>query len=188
MQGEVERVQEIDVKRLVQQDSAAFRLLIRSYQNYIYQLAYGVLQHDKDAEDAVQEILIKIYYALPGYRQEGLKTWIRQISVRHAIDLKRKRSRRTDRDDDLDKVSPYLDDGQESLEDMLIRKSISKQLTIRLRELPETYQNVIFSFYIEEKSYEEIAHEQKLELSAVKMRLYRGRQWMKKNWREDEFK
>ncbi|MEW9502641.1 sigma-70 family RNA polymerase sigma factor [Jeotgalibacillus marinus] len=181
-------MQEIDIKKLVQQDSAEFRLFIRSYQRYIYQLAYGVLRHEKDAEDAVQEIFMKIYNALPNYRKEGLKTWIRQISVRHAIDLKRKRSRRSDRDDDLEKMSPYLDDGQESLESKLIQQNMSEQLLHRLRELPENYRVVIFAFYIEEKSYEEIANEHKLELSAVKMRLYRGRQWMKKHWREEEFR
>ncbi|KIL49164.1 sigma-70 family RNA polymerase sigma factor [Jeotgalibacillus campisalis] len=181
-------MQEIDVKKLVQQDSSVFRLFIRSYQRYIYQLAYGVLRHEKDAEDAVQEILLKIYHALPGYRQEGLKTWVRQISVRHAIDMKRKRTRRTDRDDDLDKASPYLHDGKESLDAKLMEQTRNDYLRKRLKELPENYRVVIHAFYIEEKSYEEIAQEHKLELSAVKMRLYRGRQWMKKNWREDEFR
>lgn len=181
-------MQEIDIKKLVQQDASVFRLFIRSYQRYIYQLAYGVLRHEKDAEDAVQEILMKIYHALPNYRQEGLKTWIRQISVRHAIDMKRKRSRRSDRDDDLDKAAPYLDDGRDSLDSTLIKQSRNEYLFKRLEELPDNYRVVIHAFYIEEKSYEEIAQEHELELSAVKMRLYRGRQWMKKHWREEEFR
>ncbi|WP_167578603.1 sigma-70 family RNA polymerase sigma factor [Jeotgalibacillus proteolyticus] len=181
-------MQEIDVKKLVQQDAEEFQLFIRSYQRYIYQLTYGVLRHEKDAEDAVQEVFIKIYHALPNYRQEGLKTWVRQISVRHAIDMKRKRSRRSDRDDDLEKASPYLADGESPIDSKLIERSRNEHLARKLQELPENYRVVIHAFYIEEKSYEEISKEHDLELSAVKMRLYRGRQWMKKNWREDEFR
>ncbi|KIL52016.1 RNA polymerase sigma factor [Jeotgalibacillus soli] len=181
-------MQEIDVKSLVRQDAAAFRLFIRSYQRYIYQLAYGVLRHEKDSEDAVQEILIKIYQALPNYRQEGLKTWVRQIAVRHAIDMKRKRSRKAGRDEDLEVMAPYLDDGADSLESQFIRRKMNEQIHQRLHELPENYRVVVYAFYIEDKSYEEIAKEYDLELSAVKMRLYRGRQWMKKHWREEEFR
>lgn len=181
-------MQEINIEDLVRQDAAAFRQFIRSYQRFIYQLAYGVLRHEKDAEDAVQEILMKIYHALPGYRQEGLKTWVRQISVRHAIDMKRKRARRSDRDEDIEPFAPYLDDGQSTPESEVIAKKQSEHLKRKLQEIPENYRIVIHAFYIEEKSYEEISREYNLELSAVKMRLYRGRQWMKKHWREEEFK
>ncbi len=57
----------------------------------------------------------------------------------------------------------------------------------RLDELPSTYKQVVEGFYIEEKTYKELAKQYDVQVKTIEMRLYRARQWMKKHWKEDEF-
>ncbi len=64
----------------------AFRLLVEKYRNLIFHIVYGILRNEKDAEDAAQEVFIKIYTSLPQYEKQGFKTWISRIAVNHAID------------------------------------------------------------------------------------------------------
>jgi RNA polymerase sigma factor (sigma-70 family) len=53
--------------------------------------------------------------------------------------------------------------------------------------MPPNYRDVIYAYYITEKSYKQIADEQQVEVKTIEMKLYRARNWMKKHWKEDDF-
>ncbi|MEX2104399.1 MAG: sigma factor-like helix-turn-helix DNA-binding protein, partial [Bacilli bacterium] len=57
----------------------------------------------------------------------------------------------------------------------------------RLNELPQNHREVIYAFYIEEKSYQQIAEEQGLALKSIESKLYRAKLWIRNHWEEDEF-
>lgn len=52
--------------------------------------------------------------------------------------------------------------------------------------MPEAYRDVVVAFYIEEKSYQQIALEQKLALKTVESKLYRAKQYMRRTWKEED--
>lgn len=164
----------------------AFRLLVEKYRNLIFHIVYGILRNEKDAEDAAQEVFIKIYTSLPQYEKQGFKTWISRIAVNHAIDLKRKQvSRRQDANIEYEEKShaPPAD----SVERLVLQNEKKMLIQQRLDELPSTYKQVVEGFYIEEKTYKELAKQYDVQVKTIEMRLYRARQWMKKHWKEDEF-
>lgn len=161
-------------------------MLIERYANYIYQAVYGVLQSTKDAEDAAQEAFVQIYLSLPGYERRGLKTWMSRIAVHKAIDWKRKLVRRQEQSM-TDILEQALPDRMSSTETVVLNRERSRTLAKRINELPDTFRDVVVDFYMEEKSYQQIAFEQGIELKSVESRLYRARQWMRKNWKEDEW-
>lgn len=145
------------------------------------------MRHEKDAEDATQEVFLKIYYALPKYSSQGIKSWLTRIAVNHAIDVKRKKQRQQEmilEPDDL----PTLSSPEENVVLPLLQKEQRELVKSRLHDMPANYRKVIEAYYIAEKSYKQIAEEQQVEAKTVETKLYRARNWMKKHWKEDDFR
>ena len=167
-------------------DEHAFRVLVEKYKNYVFRTVFAILRNEKDAEDAAQEAFIKIYYALPQYESQGFKTWITRIAINHAIDTKRKLQRFHESGID---TTPYeqIASPEESVVIPLLRKEQRHIVRNRLKELPKGYQDLIYDYYICEKSYKQIAIEKKLEIKTIETKLYRARSWMRKHWKEDDF-
>jgi|ERR1017187_9729161 RNA polymerase sigma factor (sigma-70 family) len=68
----------------------ATELLLTRHQPWIFNLAVRMLLRRADAEDATQEVLIKAYKALPGFRGEsGFRTWLYRIAVNHILNVKK---------------------------------------------------------------------------------------------------
>ncbi|WP_431731880.1 sigma-70 family RNA polymerase sigma factor [Bacillus timonensis] len=147
---------------------------------------YPVLRHEKDAEDAEQEVFLKIYYALPQYSAQGFKAWITRIAINHAIDVKRKKQRQHELIIEPDEL-PALSSSEENVVIPLLRKEQRELVKNRLHDMPANYREVIEAYYIAEKSYKQIATEQQIEVKTVEIKLYRARNWMKKHWKEDDF-
>jgi RNA polymerase sigma factor (sigma-70 family) len=164
----------------------AFRLLVEKYRNDVFRTVFAVLRDQKEAEDAAQEVFMKIYTSLSHYENQGFKTWMTRIAVNHAIDVKRKQARR--REEVVDALEQQaLGTQRDSVEKEIIENDQRKLVRKRLDELPENYREVIYGFYIAEKSYQQMAKEQKVQVKTIETKLYRARSWMKKNWKEDDF-
>jgi RNA polymerase sigma factor (sigma-70 family) len=170
-------------------DSEAPRLFIERHSNYIYQAAYGVLRHVKDAEDVAQEAFVQIFLSLPRYQRKGLKSWMTRIAVNKAIDYKRKLIRRKEQSLDEDANSPpmAIQDHHANIELQVLRNERLRLIERKVNELPDNYREVIIAYYVEEKSYQQIAFEQGVELKTVASKLHRAKQWMKKHWKEDDY-
>jgi RNA polymerase sigma factor (sigma-70 family) len=164
----------------------AFRLLVEKYRNDVFRTVFAVLRDQKEAEDAAQEVFMKIYTSLPQYENQGFKTWMTRIAVNHAIDVKRRLARRRE------EVSDALEEQtlrtpRDGVEQEFIDNERQRLVRKKLSELPENYRDVIYGFYIAEKSYQQMAEEQKVQVKTIETKLYRARNWMKKNWEEDDF-
>ncbi|WP_379388225.1 RNA polymerase sigma factor [Paenibacillus septentrionalis] len=179
------------ISKIFNGGAAAYKDFVNAYYEHVYRTAYAVLHHHQDAEDVAQEVFVQIYRALPEYRNQGLKTWITRITVNRAIDARRKLGRqRVTVAPDHDDIQLQADDQwseQLSTEHQVLKQERKAMIREELKQLPEHYREVIQSFYIEEKSYEEIATQQGLEKKSVESRLYRARLWLKRHWRKEDF-
>ncbi len=73
-------------------DRLALEELVRALQPQVYTLAQRFLWHPEDAEDASQEILVRVITGLGGFRGEsGLRTWVYRIACNTLLTLKEKR-------------------------------------------------------------------------------------------------
>jgi RNA polymerase sigma factor (sigma-70 family) len=78
------------VRQATDGDVAAVELLLRRHQPWIFNLALYMLQVRAEAEDATQEILLKITTALSSFRgASSFRTWARRIAVNHVLDRRR---------------------------------------------------------------------------------------------------
>jgi RNA polymerase sigma factor (sigma-70 family) len=74
-------------------DTRALTVLLRRHERWIFNLALHMLQTRADAEDATQEILLKITTGLGSFRGDAaFSTWARSITVRHLLDRRRSRA------------------------------------------------------------------------------------------------
>ena len=79
------------VERAVRGDGAALEELVLQIQDRIYGLALRMLYHPSDAEDAAQEILIKIVTHLGNFEgRSAFTTWMFRIAANHLLDIRRK--------------------------------------------------------------------------------------------------
>ncbi|MNI26622.1 ECF RNA polymerase sigma factor SigW [compost metagenome] len=176
------------VTRILEGDEDAFRELIHTYRNYLYQVIYTIIRHPKDAEDLTQEVLIRIYFSLPQYQHKGLKTWMTRIAVNKAIDFKRSAQHKlVEVTASLDEWIPKAMGSHQALDTKLLRDETSELVQHRLDELPQGYQNVLIDFYMKHKTYQQIAEEQGISIKTVESKLYRAKQWARTHWKEEDF-
>ncbi len=171
---------------MLQGSDHAFRLVVEKYRNDVFRTVFAVLRDQKEAEDAAQEVFLKIYNSLPQYENQGFKTWMTRIAVNHAIDVKRKQARKKEEVTEVLELQTF-GTPKDGVEQEVIQQDRKRIVRKRLNELPENYREVIYGFYIAEKSYQEMADEQKVQVKTIETKLYRARNWIKNNWKEDDF-
>jgi len=86
------------IRRAAEGDSEAFRMVVTQNQPFLYSVAYRFLGNVQDAEDAVQEVFVRLWKNLPKYRDEiKLTTWLYRIAVNLCLDVLKSRYHRQQR-------------------------------------------------------------------------------------------
>jgi RNA polymerase sigma factor (sigma-70 family) len=85
-----------DINELVRSagegNRAALEAVVRAVSNDVYRLALRMTGNVPDAQDATQEVLIKVITRLSSYRAEAsLKTWAYQVAMNHLLDRRKSR-------------------------------------------------------------------------------------------------
>ncbi|WP_442604324.1 RNA polymerase sigma factor [Paenibacillus sp. KN14-4R] len=181
------------VKRILAGDQDAFRHLVETYRTTIYQLAYSVLKHAGDAEDATQEIFVQIHNALPQYEYKGLRTWMSRIAINKAIDHRRKMTRQREQAQlHQDQLAPTQDIDYASdypvVEQAILAQETRDFVQNQLQTVPDNYREVVVDYYFKEKSYQDIAEEQGISTKTVESKLYRAKKWIRNRWKEEDFR
>ena len=165
-------------------NSHAFSLLVNKYRQDLFKVIIGIVKNSKDAEDLTQEVFIKIYTSLGSYQNQGFKTWMSRIAVNHSIDWLRKQK---DVLQQMDEEMENMLAASTQLENDFLEKELRQLVHKKILELPANYLDVVQLFYLEGKTYEEIASIKQVEKKTVETQLYRARLWMRKHWKEEEF-
>lgn len=172
---------EINVKRLKAGDAAEFERLVRTCEKRVYNLALRYTNNEADAADISQEVFLRVYRALPDFKEESsVTTWVYRITVNTAIDLTRKKTRRRE-----NSLTGYGED-DEAPERDIIDESFSPEMQYEkteLREaigaaiagLSEEHRKIIVMRDINAMSYGEIGEILSLGEGTVKSRLFRAR-------------
>jgi RNA polymerase sigma-70 factor (ECF subfamily) len=152
----------------------AFDLIVKNFSGKVMRLAYSILGNRALAEDLTQDVFVRIWRALPAYRGlSSVSTWIYSITRNTCLTaLKRDRAKNAISAISLDE--PLIRAEAES-EAFLPRGSSVIDLQSLLSKVPEKHRQVLMLFYMEEKSYEEVARQLDLPIGTVKTYLYRAR-------------
>jgi RNA polymerase sigma-70 factor (ECF subfamily) len=91
--AENESDENILVERASGGDMSAFREIVDRYQRQIYSISYDFTGNHHDAEDILQEVLIKVYRSLNRFRGDSrLSTWLHRITINTCLDKTRRAS------------------------------------------------------------------------------------------------
>lgn len=91
----MDRSLEVLVEQAKQGDKEALESLVLTVQDRVYGLAIRMLSHPADAEDATQEILIKIVTHLGTFRGESaFTTWVYRVASNHLLTIHKRRAER----------------------------------------------------------------------------------------------
>jgi len=152
----------------------AFDLLLPRYKDRVFRLCISIMRNETQAEDVAQEVFLRIWKALPGFQgQASLSTWIYAITRNRCFTEFRKACNR-----------PTLSIHEPETEALLhqfaapaAESQSGREMDIdwMLSQLPEKYARAISLFYLEQRSYEEVAAMLGVPLGTVKTFLYRGK-------------
>lgn len=82
------------IERFKRGDDQAFDRIMTTHIDRVFALAWGVLRNREEARDAVQEVFIKLFSALPKFPESSnLDAWLYRVCLNHCIDRKRRMKR-----------------------------------------------------------------------------------------------
>ena len=177
------------VEKVLNGDTNAFAAIIKNTEALVAQIVFKMVDNQEDRKDLAQDIYLKAYKNLPGFRfGSKLSTWIAQVSYNACFDYLRKRKlvlQDTFADDygregelpaKKDKLSTELNIGADQ---SILRKELSGILKAEIDRLPVIYKTLITLYHKEEMSYDEIAQITQLPEGTLKNYLFRARKALK---------
>jgi RNA polymerase sigma factor (sigma-70 family) len=138
-------------RRAARGDRDAFTAIFRRFQQDLYRYCAAILGNSEDAQDALQNTMVKALGALPGERREiDLKPWLYRIAHNESIDLIRRRRQTVPLEDD------GLPAGAGLAEQVEMRHRL-RQLLADVGELPERQRGALLMREAGGLEFEEIA-------------------------------
>ena len=157
--------------------------LIDSYGNDVLRISYIYLKDKHLAEDAFQEVFVKVYKNLEKFQgKSSEKTWILSITMNTCKDMLRSSwLKRIIRLEDNESMNFEMKDTSNSLDDTVIRQLEYKELLNEVMNLPRKYKELIILYYYENISTSEISKILNIPEGTVRSRLFRAREMLKYN-------
>jgi RNA polymerase sigma-70 factor (ECF subfamily) len=171
------------IDRVLNGESECFYELVRPYERAIFLAALSLVRNEADAEDIVQEAVLKAFKGLRSFRQEAkFSTWLIQITLNEAKMRLRKDRRHLYESldegqcsEDGDYVPKDLADWREIPSEALEQKELREALIKALDSLPEKYRTVFVLRDMQQLSIAETAQVLGISEASVKTRLSRAR-------------
>src|SRR6186997_162281 len=157
-------------RRAVGGDERAFAAIFRRYHQSLFRYCLAIVGNPEDAQDALQNTMIKVLRALPGEeRKIELKPWLYRIAHNESIDLLRRR--RETRQLDVEQIAP----GHSLAEDAATRERL-RRLMVDLRELPDRQREVLVMRELGGLDFDEIGAALDTSGAVARQTLYEARQ------------
>lgn len=164
---------------------AAFEWLVTYYHAGVYNLVYGILFDAADAADVTQEVFLRAFRGIRGFRRgSSLKTWLYRISVRQALNHRRwcwrhhRQQISIDADED-GSCTLDLKGAEPTPFEQFASQEMQTKVRKALAEVPAVFRSAVILRDLEGLSYEEVAEVLEVSVGTVKSRILRGRRMLK---------
>ena len=167
MDKELERL----VHKAKRKDPDAFTTLMNAYMQHLYKTARAILMNDEDSADAIQETIITCWEKLGTLKEnQYFKTWVTKILINECYSLIRGRKGVIY----VDEIPEIPDDREES--DLVWKEALAV--------LSADYRLVVVLYYVQGFQTKEIARLLGISDEAVRTRLSRAREQLRKYYEE----
>ena len=164
---------------VVSNNVAYFDILYKRYSGKVFGKCLSILKSESEAEDAMQEIFMKILLNLSKFSgRSKFSTWLYSITYNFCIDSIRRKKK--DKSVLVEDMSSEHDTAEDDVEDRFIMETNVKRLKVILEELPVGDKAILLMKYQDDFSIREISGMLDKSESAVKMKIKRAKQKFKK--------
>jgi len=180
------------VQRVRSGDSAAFRTLVERYQKRVFGVALGMLKDRDEAEDAAQEVFLRVYRHLEHFKGDAsFATWLTRITSNVCIDALRRRKSGGEREA-FDEAHPELPASQPGTlasafglpaDQAYLAAEAKQHHDAAVAQVPEKHRDIYELREREELSYEELSERLKIPKGTVMSRLFHARDKVEKLFR-----
>lgn len=147
--------------------------IARDHLDFMYSVAYRLAGNQADAEDVVQDALVRVKRGLESYRPGSLHGWLARIVTNVFLDETRRRARRpqTALPDDPERVLA----GAPSAAEALAMERLPDHLQSALISLPDDFRAAVVLCDVAGLTYQEISDQIGVPVGTVRSRVHRGR-------------
>lgn len=145
----------------------------RRYGRFLFTVAYRLTGHEEDAQDLVQDVLLRVRRGLETYRPGSMEAWLSRITTNVFLDEVRRRKRRPTvaLPDDPERVLPVAPAPDEALAAANLPDDVQQALL----RLPDDYRAAVVLCDVAGLSYAEIGDAIGVPMGTVRSRIHRGR-------------
>lgn len=178
--------EDILVDRLKQGDQAAFKHIVDTYQNMVYNTCFSIVKSEEDAEDLAQEVFVQVYQSVNSFKGESkFSTWLYRIATTKSLDHERKKKRKK-RFGFVKSI--FGEDAQIEINPpdfnhpgvVLDKKERAAILFKAVDKLPENQRIAFILSKVEGRSYQEISEIMQTTISAIESLLHRAKNNLRK--------
>ncbi|MBW2278211.1 MAG: sigma-70 family RNA polymerase sigma factor [Deltaproteobacteria bacterium] len=177
------------IRKLRDRDERAFREMVETHRDRVFNLTFRMLGNREEAEDVAQEVFITVFKSIDSFRGDAkLSTWLYRIAANHCKNRIKYLARRHDRD-----KAPYDEKSERAIagassgpapaprpDRQLEGLELERLMQQAIASLEEDHRLLIVLRDVEELSYEEICDITGLREGTVKSRLHRARMALRK--------
>lgn len=178
--------EQILVEELKRGSYEAFKTIVDTYQDMIYNTCLSIVKNEEDAEDLAQEVFVQVYQSIHTFKGESkLSTWLYRIATTKSLDHERKKKRKK-RFGFIKSI--FGEDAQVEVNPpdfnhpgiLLDKKEKATALFKAVDKLPENQRIAFILSKIEGLSYQEISEVMETTVSAVESLLHRAKNNLRK--------
>lgn len=166
-----------------------FQVLSQRHCDEIFRYALGLLGNRADAEDAAQEVLLRLWNHLPRLNLLNIRAWLFRTTRNYCLDQLRRRSHAASPNGAVDAEEVL----EEWPDDLAVDPSFAADSSFQLEQarrvlqtLPETLRSVFILYEVNGLRYREIAATLGMPINSVKVNLLRARQKLSKLIHKEE--
>ena len=165
------------MKRIAAGEEDPFQCLFERYGDLVYGYCMKLLNDRERAEDASQDVWIKVIKNASKYKSSGkFRAWLLQIARNTCFSLFREIKKNFSEEVSENEVE---DVSQKSILDLMSVRENNSEVRKCIENLPENQRVALMVWMTEDKSYDEIAVEMNCSVSSVKSLLFRAKQGIK---------
>ena len=174
------------IDQLKKKDETAFKKIVETWKDMVFNTVLGVVQNTEDAEDVAQDVFVQVYESIHSFKGEAkFSTWLYRIAITKSMDHLRRKKRKKR----FAFVQSLFGANNEMVHDppdfhhpgvKLDNKEQSAVLFKAIEKLPKNQKTAFVLHKVEGLSYQQISEIMDTSLSSIESLLHRAKNNLKK--------
>lgn len=170
--------QELLGKYYAERNNYWLGLLLQRYTMLLFGVCMKYLKNEEEARDGVQQVFLKVIQELPRYKVDYFKSWLYMVAKNYCLMKLRSKNGKTTEIKETMVATPAEDS---SIQNHLEKDRQLELMNESLDELSKEQKLCVTLFYLDKKSYQEIADQTGFSMMQVKSYIQNGKRNLKIN-------